>query len=197
MSHHGCRVAQPLPNPNPHCVFATDLRPLDILAEVVPLNGATSGIRMVQAEGVLGLQFSATEPHTMSFPASRIFSSCDLFPEEFSIVVTLRVPNLPPKVSDSFSSRKGGFSSGFSLLMFPVSVPTEHCADLGHRELLVKFTGTWGLEGLPCPHHSPILWCAGCLCINLSLMVVGTVIGLHCPETWLLMFVSVCTADGC
>ncbi|OBS74856.1 hypothetical protein A6R68_14604, partial [Neotoma lepida] len=76
---------------------AVDLRPLDILAEVVPLNGATSGIRMVQAEGVLGLQFSATEPRTLSFPASRIFSSCDLFPEEFSIVVTLRVPNLPPK----------------------------------------------------------------------------------------------------
>uniref|UniRef100_A0A2K5E9M8 Thrombospondin type laminin G domain and EAR repeats n=1 Tax=Aotus nancymaae TaxID=37293 RepID=A0A2K5E9M8_AOTNA len=33
----------------------------------------------------------------MSFPASRIFSRCDLFPEEFSIVVTLRVPNLPAK----------------------------------------------------------------------------------------------------
>ncbi|XP_011724163.2 thrombospondin-type laminin G domain and EAR repeat-containing protein [Macaca nemestrina] len=33
----------------------------------------------------------------MSFPASRIFSQCDLFPEEFSIVVTLRVPHLPPK----------------------------------------------------------------------------------------------------
>ncbi|KAL6092148.1 hypothetical protein STEG23_004807, partial [Scotinomys teguina] len=74
-----------------------DLRPLDILAEVVPLNGATSGIRMMQAEDVRGLQFSATEPRPLSFPASRIFSSCDLFPEEFSIVVTLRVPNLPPK----------------------------------------------------------------------------------------------------
>ncbi|XP_021030211.1 thrombospondin-type laminin G domain and EAR repeat-containing protein [Mus caroli] len=78
----------------------TDLRPLDILAEVVPLNGATSGIRMVQAEGVRGLQFSATEPYTTSFPASRIFSSCDLFPEEFSIIVTLRVPNLPPKKNE-------------------------------------------------------------------------------------------------
>ncbi|XP_012665781.1 thrombospondin-type laminin G domain and EAR repeat-containing protein [Otolemur garnettii] len=36
----------------------------------------------------------------MSFPASRIFFRCDLFPEEFSIVVTLKVPNLPPKVSE-------------------------------------------------------------------------------------------------
>lgn len=109
MSHHGCGVVQPLPNPYPHHAFATDLRPLDILAEAVPWNGAMSGIRMVQAEGVRGLQFSATQPRTLSFPASRLFSSCNLFPEEFSIVVTLRVSNLPPKVSGSFSSRKGGF----------------------------------------------------------------------------------------
>lgn len=108
MIHRGWHVAQPLLNFCPHHVFATDLRPLDILAEVVPLNGATSGIRMVQAEGVRGLQFSATKPRTTSFPASRIFSSCDLFPEEFSIIVTLRVPDLPPKVSGSLSSCKGG-----------------------------------------------------------------------------------------
>ncbi|EDL31771.1 RIKEN cDNA C330046G03, isoform CRA_a [Mus musculus] len=55
---------------------------------------------MVQVEGVRGLQFSATEPRTTSFPASRIFSSCDFFPEEFSIIVTLRVPNLPPKKNE-------------------------------------------------------------------------------------------------
>uniref|UniRef100_A0A2K6R588 Thrombospondin type laminin G domain and EAR repeats n=3 Tax=Rhinopithecus roxellana TaxID=61622 RepID=A0A2K6R588_RHIRO len=75
----------------------TDLRPLDILAEVVPSDGATSGIRIVQVHGAWGLQLSAAAPHVMSFPASRIFSQCDLFPEEFSIVVTLRVPSLPPK----------------------------------------------------------------------------------------------------
>ncbi|XP_064236291.1 thrombospondin-type laminin G domain and EAR repeat-containing protein [Aotus nancymaae] len=75
----------------------TDLRPLDVLAEVVPSDGATSGIRIVQVHGARGLQLSAAAPHTMSFPASRIFSRCDLFPEEFSIVVTLRVPNLPAK----------------------------------------------------------------------------------------------------
>ncbi|XP_077851662.1 thrombospondin-type laminin G domain and EAR repeat-containing protein isoform X1 [Macaca mulatta] len=75
----------------------TDLRPLDILAEVVPSDGATSGIRIVQVHGARGLQLSAAAPHVMSFPASRIFSQCDLFPEEFSIVVTLRVPHLPPK----------------------------------------------------------------------------------------------------
>lgn len=120
------------PNPCPRCVLAADLRPLDILAEVVPLNGAPSGIRMVQAEGVRGLQFPATEPHTTSFPASRIFSSCDLFPEEFSIIVTLRVPNLPPKVSGSFSSAKGGFTFFLNVS----SIGTRCWADPGHRETL-------------------------------------------------------------
>ncbi|XP_043449387.1 thrombospondin-type laminin G domain and EAR repeat-containing protein [Prionailurus bengalensis] len=36
----------------------------------------------------------------MSFPASRIFFQCDLFPEEFSIVITLKVPSLPPKKNE-------------------------------------------------------------------------------------------------
>ncbi|XP_062934005.1 thrombospondin-type laminin G domain and EAR repeat-containing protein [Cynocephalus volans] len=75
----------------------TDLRPLDILAEVVPADGATGGIRVTQVQGARGLQLSAAAPRTASFPASRIFFRCDLFPEEFSIVVTLKVPSLPPK----------------------------------------------------------------------------------------------------
>uniref|UniRef100_A0A8C6RXH5 Thrombospondin type laminin G domain and EAR repeats n=1 Tax=Nannospalax galili TaxID=1026970 RepID=A0A8C6RXH5_NANGA len=94
-SHHTCHIAWLPPNP-----CTRDLRPQDILEEVVPLNGAVSGIQMVQAEGVRGLQFSAAEPRAVSFPASRIFSSCDLFPEEFSIIVTLRVPDLPPKKNE-------------------------------------------------------------------------------------------------
>ncbi|XP_033624010.1 thrombospondin-type laminin G domain and EAR repeat-containing protein isoform X2 [Fukomys damarensis] len=55
---------------------------------------------MTQAQGVRGLQLSATAPQTVSFPASKIFSRCDLFPEEFSIVVTLKVPSLPPKKNE-------------------------------------------------------------------------------------------------
>jgi hypothetical protein len=124
------------PNPRPRYVLAADLRPLDILAEVVPLNGATSGIRMVQVEGVRGLQFSATEPRTTSFPASRIFSSCDFFPEEFSIIVTLRVPNLPPKVSGSFSSAKGSLTF---FLMFPASAQNPGLIQATERE-------TWSQE---------------------------------------------------
>ncbi|XP_034989625.2 thrombospondin-type laminin G domain and EAR repeat-containing protein [Zootoca vivipara] len=70
-----------------HC---TDLRPLDILSEVVPVNGVKSGIRMIQIQGARGFQFSAMRPRFLSFPASRIFIYCDIFPEEFSIVVTLK-----------------------------------------------------------------------------------------------------------
>lgn len=55
---------------------------------------------MARVQGALGLQLSAAAPHAMSFPASRIFVRCDVFPEEFSIVVTLKAPSLPPKVSD-------------------------------------------------------------------------------------------------
>ncbi|XP_066891334.1 thrombospondin-type laminin G domain and EAR repeat-containing protein isoform X2 [Kogia breviceps] len=78
----------------------TDLRPLDILAEAVPPDGTAVGVRVTQVQGARGLQLSAAAPHDLSFPASRIFFRCDLFPEEFSIVVTLKVPSLPPKKNE-------------------------------------------------------------------------------------------------
>ncbi|XP_061492540.1 thrombospondin-type laminin G domain and EAR repeat-containing protein isoform X1 [Rhineura floridana] len=77
-----------------HC---TDLRPLDILSEVVPMNGVKSGVRMIQIQGARGFQFSATRPRFLSFPASRIFIYCDIFPEEFSIVFTLKASHMLPK----------------------------------------------------------------------------------------------------
>ncbi|KAM5281708.1 thrombospondin-type laminin G domain and EAR repeat-containing protein [Ctenodactylus gundi] len=77
-----------------------DLRPLDILAEVVPPRGAVGGVQMSQAQGVRGLQLSAAAARAASFPASRLFSRCHLFPEEFSIVVTLKMPHLPPKKNE-------------------------------------------------------------------------------------------------
>ncbi|XP_004264661.1 thrombospondin-type laminin G domain and EAR repeat-containing protein isoform X2 [Orcinus orca] len=78
----------------------TDLRPLDILAEAVPPDGAAVGVTVTQVQGARGLQLSAAAPHDLSFPASRIFFRCDLFPEEFSIVVTLKVPSLPAKKNE-------------------------------------------------------------------------------------------------
>uniref|UniRef100_A0A8C5RYY0 Laminin G domain-containing protein n=1 Tax=Laticauda laticaudata TaxID=8630 RepID=A0A8C5RYY0_LATLA len=67
-----------------------NLRPLDLLSEVVPLNWVKSGIRMIQIQGARGFQLSATNPRFLNFPASRIFIYCDLFPEEFSIVFTIK-----------------------------------------------------------------------------------------------------------
>uniref|UniRef100_A0A8C0JA93 Thrombospondin type laminin G domain and EAR repeats n=1 Tax=Chelonoidis abingdonii TaxID=106734 RepID=A0A8C0JA93_CHEAB len=76
------------------------LRPLDILSEVVPTSGVRSGIRMLQVQGARGFQFSASARHALSFPASQIFLYCDLFPEEFSIIITLRVLSVPPKKNE-------------------------------------------------------------------------------------------------
>uniref|UniRef100_A0A8D0H4B1 Thrombospondin type laminin G domain and EAR repeats n=1 Tax=Sphenodon punctatus TaxID=8508 RepID=A0A8D0H4B1_SPHPU len=76
-----------------------DLRPLDILSEVVPANGMKNGIRMIQVQGARGFQLSESHPHFLSFQASRIFLYCDLFPEEFSIIVTLKALHIPPKVN--------------------------------------------------------------------------------------------------
>ncbi|XP_055975360.1 thrombospondin-type laminin G domain and EAR repeat-containing protein [Sorex fumeus] len=78
----------------------TDLRPLDILAEAVSTHSATDAVRTLQAQGVRGLQLASNAPHALSFPASRIFSRCDFFPEEFSIVITLKVPSLLPKKNE-------------------------------------------------------------------------------------------------
>ncbi|CAN0530183.1 unnamed protein product [Rangifer tarandus platyrhynchus] len=97
-----CEDAEVTPgHPVTHCDFLdTDLRPLDVLAEAVPPDGSAVGVRVMQVQGARGLQLSAAAPHALSFPASRIFFRCDLFPEEFSIVVTLRVPSLPPKKNE-------------------------------------------------------------------------------------------------
>ncbi|XP_030431667.1 thrombospondin-type laminin G domain and EAR repeat-containing protein [Gopherus evgoodei] len=80
-----------------HC---TDLRPLDILSEVVPTSGVRSGIRILQVQGTRGFQFSASARRALSFPASQIFLYCDLFPEEFSIIITLRVLSIPSKKNE-------------------------------------------------------------------------------------------------
>ncbi|XP_059209653.1 thrombospondin-type laminin G domain and EAR repeat-containing protein-like [Centropristis striata] len=51
---------------------------------------------MKQAGGVRGVTFS--NPHTsMSFPSSQLLVDCDLFPTQFSIVVTLKVTSVAPK----------------------------------------------------------------------------------------------------
>ncbi|XP_074516712.1 thrombospondin-type laminin G domain and EAR repeat-containing protein [Sebastes fasciatus] len=61
---------------------------------------------MKQAGEVRGLHFSS--PHTsMSFPSSQLLLNCDLFPKEFSIVVTLKVTSIAPKRNEYIFSLMG------------------------------------------------------------------------------------------
>ncbi|NXE70384.1 TSEAR protein, partial [Calcarius ornatus] len=77
----------------------TDLRPLDVLSEALPPGALARGVRVLQAQGLRGLQLSASRPRALAVPASRLFIHCDRFPEEFSIIVTLRALRRPAKVS--------------------------------------------------------------------------------------------------
>ncbi|MGH0117546.1 UNVERIFIED_CONTAM: hypothetical protein FKN15_038066 [Acipenser sinensis] len=77
-----------------------NLLPLDFLAKVLPANGvAPSGIRMVQDQGARGFHLS-TSQGSPSFPASHLFINCDYFPEEFSIVVTMKASRIASKKNE-------------------------------------------------------------------------------------------------
>ncbi|XP_074955722.1 thrombospondin-type laminin G domain and EAR repeat-containing protein isoform X2 [Phalacrocorax aristotelis] len=54
-------------------------------------------MRVFQVQGVRGFQLTASRPRALGFPASRLFIHCDRFPEEFSIIITLRVLSIPVK----------------------------------------------------------------------------------------------------
>ena len=82
------------------CLLSADLLPLDLLSFVLERDTSRllPGVHMRQAGGVRGVHFSS--PHTsMSFPSSQLLVDCDVFPKEFSIVVTLKVSHSAPKVS--------------------------------------------------------------------------------------------------
>ncbi|XP_028663329.2 LOW QUALITY PROTEIN: thrombospondin-type laminin G domain and EAR repeat-containing protein-like [Erpetoichthys calabaricus] len=78
----------------------TDLLPLDFLSKITPGNGFhVSGLRMIQDDGMRGFQISS--PHgKVSFPASQFFINCDHFPEEFSIVITMKALQAAPKKNE-------------------------------------------------------------------------------------------------
>ncbi|XP_076858244.1 thrombospondin-type laminin G domain and EAR repeat-containing protein [Brachyhypopomus gauderio] len=72
----------------------TDLLPLDLLQWVLPASrGQQSSVRMVQSQGSRGVQLSGP-PHSLSFPAAQLLPHCRFFPAEFSIVLTLKIPQL-------------------------------------------------------------------------------------------------------
>lgn len=85
----------------------TDLRPLDILSEAVPAGGLARAMRVFQVQGMRGFQLSPSRPRALGFPASRLFIHCDRFPEEFSIIVTLRALRGPAKVRAAPGALRG------------------------------------------------------------------------------------------
>ncbi|CAB1424076.1 unnamed protein product [Pleuronectes platessa] len=74
----------------------TDLLPLDLLARALPRPGQAppTQVQMVQSRGSRGLRLAGA---TLSFPASQIFTNCDYFPAEFSLVATIKIPRLRQK----------------------------------------------------------------------------------------------------
>ncbi|KAF7214259.1 thrombospondin-type laminin G domain and EAR repeat-containing protein [Nothobranchius furzeri] len=80
----------------------TDLLPLDLLSRVMPRSGQAplTKVQMVQSRGYRGVRLTGTAPAAMGFPASQIFSSCDDFPAEFSLVTTIKLQKLRKKTNE-------------------------------------------------------------------------------------------------
>ncbi|XP_058478466.1 thrombospondin-type laminin G domain and EAR repeat-containing protein-like [Solea solea] len=77
----------------------TDLLPLDLLTRALPRPGQAPPpqVQIVQSGGSRGLRLSAAMTTALSFPASQIFTHCDFFPAEFSLVVTFKSARLGQK----------------------------------------------------------------------------------------------------
>ncbi|XP_056245637.1 thrombospondin-type laminin G domain and EAR repeat-containing protein-like [Seriola aureovittata] len=74
----------------------TDLLPLDLLSRALPRPGQAppTKVQMVQSRGSRGLRLAGAVTTALSFPASQIFTNCDYFPAEFSLVATIKIPRL-------------------------------------------------------------------------------------------------------
>lgn len=81
------------------CLLSPDLLPLDFLSFVLERDTSklVPGVHMKRAGGVRGVRVSPY--NAMSFPSSGLLVNCDIFPEQFSIVVTLKVRASAAKVS--------------------------------------------------------------------------------------------------
>uniref|UniRef100_A0A3Q3MM89 Thrombospondin type laminin G domain and EAR repeats n=1 Tax=Mastacembelus armatus TaxID=205130 RepID=A0A3Q3MM89_9TELE len=64
------------------------------------INNLTNQVQMVQSRGSRGLQLAGTMTLALSFPASQIFTNCDYFPAEFSLVATMKMPKLRPQANE-------------------------------------------------------------------------------------------------
>lgn len=84
------------------CLFSTDVLPLDLLSFVLERDTSrlVPGVRIKEADGARGVHFVSPDV-SMSFPLSQLLVNCDLFPKEFSVVLTLKVTRTAAKVSAS------------------------------------------------------------------------------------------------
>ncbi|KFP20664.1 Thrombospondin-type laminin G domain and EAR repeat-containing protein, partial [Egretta garzetta] len=121
----------------------TDLRPLDILSEVVPAGRLARGMRVFQVQGVRGFQLAASRPRTLGFPASRLFIHCHRFPEEFSIIVTLRVLSVPAKRNEYLFTLMAEESPGV-LVGLRYAPDKLHFPKMGRLGVVGGLGGLWG-----------------------------------------------------
>ncbi|MED6267720.1 hypothetical protein CHARACLAT_014949 [Characodon lateralis] len=86
----------------------TELLPLDLLSFVLERDTSrvVPGVHVKQLAGVRGVQFLSPDT-SMSFPASQFLVNCDLFPNEFSLVVTVKVNPISPKRDEYIFSLMG------------------------------------------------------------------------------------------
>uniref|UniRef100_A0A8C6TMB7 Thrombospondin-type laminin G domain and EAR repeats a n=1 Tax=Neogobius melanostomus TaxID=47308 RepID=A0A8C6TMB7_9GOBI len=97
-------------------VLCPGVVPLDLLSFVLERDTSrlVPGVHLDQAEGVRGLRFSS--PHlSMSFPSSDLLPDCHLFPQQFSMVVTLSVTRSNPQVKYKYTDRLFCFCFDFSM----------------------------------------------------------------------------------
>uniref|UniRef100_A0A3B5BMP3 Thrombospondin-type laminin G domain and EAR repeats b n=1 Tax=Stegastes partitus TaxID=144197 RepID=A0A3B5BMP3_9TELE len=83
---------------------SSDLLPLDLLTRALPRPGQAPPTQMVQSRGSRGFRLAGAEATALSFPASQIFTNCDYFPSEFSLVATVKIPNLRQKTNEHIFS---------------------------------------------------------------------------------------------
>uniref|UniRef100_A0A3Q3AY39 Thrombospondin-type laminin G domain and EAR repeats b n=1 Tax=Kryptolebias marmoratus TaxID=37003 RepID=A0A3Q3AY39_KRYMA len=86
---------------------------LDLLTRVVLMISVLSEqVQMVQSRGSRGLRLTGATPAALSFSASQIFTNCDYFPAEFSLVATMKIQKLRQKANEYiFSVVKEGSDS--------------------------------------------------------------------------------------
>lgn len=90
---------------------------------------------MVQSKGSRGLRLAGPTAAPLSFPASHIFTNCDFFPAEFSLVATVKLRRVRQKVNGAEAGlvRVSPVRSGFSCSFFLCFQTNEYIFSLVHE----------------------------------------------------------------